>query len=429
MPVLSQEKNIHRTNKVFVPGGLPKLTYNPRNSLDLEKHLRKANDNLCKLVMVTGSTKSGKTVLTKTVFEKGKSVWFDGGAFNSEEDLWNDIAEQLELSVGESRTQSTSNNSNIVIGAGLQTSLFPVKGKIDGSKTDGTTNANSVTKTTKRSAKALCLEALNERQTPLVIDDFHYIPRTSQGNIVRALKAVIYEGAPVIFLAIPHRRLDAVKVEREMTGRVETIQVPVWELEELCEIARIGFPLLNVKVSSKIIDSFANEAIGSPHLMQEFCRELCSANQIDETLKLEKSIEEAPMDMLFKKVAIGTGKIMFDKLSKGPRQRSDRIQRTLKDGRQTDIYGLVLQALAEIKPGMAKVDYEELRTKMRDIISEKPPAAHEISRVLDHMSNIASSDESSTPVLDWEKEDRTLHITDPFFAYYLRWGIETTKHN
>jgi hypothetical protein len=41
------------------------------------------------------------------------------------------------------------------------------------------------------------------------------------------------------------------------------------------------------------------------------------------------------------------------------------------------------------------------------------------------MSKISTSDESSTPVIDWEKDDRLLHITDPFFAYYLKWGDHT----
>ncbi len=34
------------------------------------------------------------------------------------------------------------------------------------------------------------------------------------------------------------------------------------------------------------------------------------------------------------------------------------------------------------------------------------------------MSKIAISDESSTPVIDWEKEEKVLHITDPFFAFF-----------
>jgi hypothetical protein len=38
------------------------------------------------------------------------------------------------------------------------------------------------------------------------------------------------------------------------------------------------------------------------------------------------------------------------------------------------------------------------------------------------MAAIAATDQSSTPVIDFEETDRKLHITDPFFAFYLRWG-------
>jgi hypothetical protein len=39
-----------------------------------------------------------------------------------------------------------------------------------------------------------------------------------------------------------------------------------------------------------------------------------------------------------------------------------------------------------------------------------------------HMTTIAATDQSSTPVIDFEDADKRLHITDPFFAFYLRWG-------
>ena len=117
---------------------------------------------------------------------------------------------------------------------------------------------------------------------------------------------------------------------------------------------------------------------------------------------------------------------MFEKLKRGPRQRSDRIQRTLKNGAITDIYGVVLQALANIKPGIETINYEDLRASIREVLEDSSPKRHEVSRVLDQMAIISASDESSTPVIDWEKEENRLHITDPFFAYYLRWGkIET----
>lgn len=57
-------------------------------------------------------------------------------------------------------------------------------------------------------------------------------------------------------------------------------------------------------------------------------------------------------------------------------------------------------------------------------MSDNIPQAHEVTRVLEKMTEIAAKDESSTPVLDWEKDEQKLHITDPFFAFFLKWGIE-----
>ena len=91
-------------------------------------------------------------------------------------------------------------------------------------------------------------------------------------------------------------------------------------------------------------------------------------------------------------------------------------------GGDADIYRVVLLALARLSPGMDRVDYESLRAAIRSTVKANAPRAHEVSRVLESMSEIASKDEAATPVLDWDKEDRMLHVTDPFFAFFLNWG-------
>jgi hypothetical protein len=68
------------------------------------------------------------------------------------------------------------------------------------------------------------------------------------------------------------------------------------------------------------------------------------------------------------------------------------------------------------------LEYEGLRSAIRDVSAQEIPQLHEISRVLKHMSDIAATDESSTPVIDFDEDEKALHITDPFFAFYLRWG-------
>src|ERR1700694_983566 len=85
----------YRSTEVFVAGGMPTLTYVPRSKRKLEAKLRAVSDHLCKLVTVTGATKSGKTVLVSKVFDKTLSVWVDGGLIKQEDDLWNLILEAI----------------------------------------------------------------------------------------------------------------------------------------------------------------------------------------------------------------------------------------------------------------------------------------------------------------------------------------------
>ncbi|MEH1935416.1 MAG: hypothetical protein V7L14_17300 [Nostoc sp.] len=279
------------------------------------------------------------------------------------------------------------------------------------------------TKSISLSPRSAAITQLRKANIPLIIDDFHYLDRDFQGNIIRALKPLIFEGLPVILIAIPHRRYDAVKVEREITGRLESIPIPTWNDEELLEIPNEGFPLLNVHLSKSIGLRLASEAYGSPHLMQEFCRELTSFHKVETTLSERLEIDNIS-DELFIKVAEGTGKIVFDKLAKGPRQRTDRLPRMLKSGETADIYKVILLALAQLSPGLETIEYEQLRAVIKDVLIDNIPQGHEVTRVLEKMTEIASSDEASTPVLDWDKEELKLHITDPFFAFFLKWGVE-----
>ena len=411
----------YKVNEVFVPGGMPSHTYVRRAERRLESRL-KAADGACKLVTVTGATKSGKTVLARTVFPRNSTLWIDGGAVAKEDDFWTSI---LDMAGGHTNLSSDRNQGKTSAAGGFFEGeaglpLFvKAKGQVSGQI--GTTEGETVGKGLTLTPRAAAISRLLQVKLPLVIDDFHYIDRALQGSIIRALKPLVFDGISVVLIAIPHRRYDAVRVEREMTGRLEAIEIPVWDQAELLRIANTGFPLLNIEIAAQACERLAREAIGSPHLMQEFCKQL--------TLFYRESDTEAPIaetdiqNVLFESVAEGTGKIVFDKLARGPRQRSDRIQRRLKSGKTGDIYRVVLLALADLQMGLDTIGYEELRASIRKILEDDIPQAHEVTRVLEKMSEIAASDEASTPVLDWEKDQQQLHITDPFFAFYLKWGV------
>ena len=85
-----------KTTEVFVAGGMPLYTYIPRTARNLEERLRATSENLCKLVTLTGMTKSGKTVLAGRIFPKEQAIWVDGGTESAEDDLWNYILASLD---------------------------------------------------------------------------------------------------------------------------------------------------------------------------------------------------------------------------------------------------------------------------------------------------------------------------------------------
>jgi hypothetical protein len=270
-----------------------------------------------------------------------------------------------------------------------------------------------------RPASQVASDLLLLAKPVIVIDDFHYLREPEQLKIVRGLRALIFDGVPVILLSVPHRVYDAVRAEPEMTGRVVPLTIPFWSDDDLTAIAELGFDALTISADRSVMAELVKESFGSPFLMQDFCLELCKANDIREAQEIERRLEPPDWDAFFRARAAGTAKGEFDRLARGPRERTKRIPRNLKDGRAVDIYHLVLAAVAHTGPKTTIRD-TELREAIRAIILGDPPASHEVTRVLDQMTEIARKGKGE-PVVDYMADERTLHIADPFFAYYLKW--------
>ncbi len=59
---------------VFVAGGFPRYTYNPRLELQLEGKVHRVLEKAYKLIIVTGHTKSGKTVLVRSILPRDEHI-------------------------------------------------------------------------------------------------------------------------------------------------------------------------------------------------------------------------------------------------------------------------------------------------------------------------------------------------------------------
>lgn len=391
---------------VFVAGGLPKDTYVNRDHLQLEDKLSDEIDTGYQIVCVTGPTKSGKSVLCKTVLKNNNTLWIDGGQIQDSMEFWSQAVHKLNLvvEISEGRIEGLS--------AGI-------RGFITG-KSDKSINKKQVF-----DIKRLVFDECKDQNIAIVIDDFHYLSEELQKEVIQSVKSEIFEGLSVLLIAVPHRTFDTVTVQKEMEGRFSNIEIPLWEEQELEKIAKMGFPALKINPPEDAIGFFTKESLGSPLLMQRFCLKICQHNKIRESGKRFSNIDfdEAVLKNIAEVISEQFGFPTYKRLSTGPQYRTDRLPRSVIGFDDTkDIYECILIAIANTGP-KSTITYNEIRDSLREIISDSEiPQKHQVSHALGQMSRIAKDEIGGEPVLEWK--DDTLYITDPHLMFYMRWTLK-----
>lgn len=419
----------YKVGDVFVAGGEPTVTYIERESDALEKPIRAYLAAGHKVLVVSGPTKSGKTVLLRRVLPREECIWIPGGEVESYEDFWARVCRSFETPSIEQEESTTSSAEE-----SAQTYQATVKPMgIGGQASFDQSRVHSVVNSGARSyVRNPTIEGpklLRDTKVALVVDDFHYLGEELRKRIIRSLKDVVFGGAPVIFLCIPHRVVDTVRAEPEMNGRVISVRVPPWEDEEIAKIPVVGFASMNLDPEPGLVQRLQRESFGSPFLMQELCGALCLHHEIYES-KSDLFPLGAPEDWdeFFRAKAKMFESDAFSRLAQGPRTRTDRLQRALKGSRgATDLYRAILLALAE-SGGSLEIPYDPiLRDALRDVLVDLPKV-NEVTFVLNKMKEIARNvatqgveDGGAVPVMDFDGERMRVIITDPFFAFFLRW--------
>lgn len=433
-----------RTGDVFVPGRNPRYTYNPRTDRELEARLRTYLDDGGAILTLVGPTKTGKTVLLRRVIED--PVWIEAQGISDADTFWSLVGNEvgLYLDAGRNAEQGSTRTGSGQIGFG---SVANFGGQL--SSTSGTSDSSTAVRVTAAEAR----KALQESGRVLVVDDFHFIERGVQQQIVRAVKPLVFNDTRVVFAAISHRVHDVPGAVEDMVGRSDPLRIDLWKKDELLVIARQGFAALGVlDIGGALADRLATASYGSPHLMQKLCRELVrDVNGVAESLPEAIDLHE-PQDWteFFSAQIEDYAGQWFTRLLSGPKIRgSKRTTFVLSNGREVDGYGLILLAVASTGPQLS-ISRQTLNDAITGLLGEgQQPEAHQVTRFLKHMTRIAArnleeevlpeevlddDDVASTyvysgaePVLEYVEDGpaSVLNIADPFFAYYIRWGSDT----
>lgn len=386
--------------QVFKPGSFPEHTYVTRKSLDIgvdyEVRLNQALKIAGCLTSIVGPSKMGKTVLCEKVVDFENLVEVSGVDFKQDSDFWSIIAAKAEM---------------------------PLSGEFTETTTIKDTYSDSEFSKTERLVltKDKVIEYFKKKGKVLVLDDFHYAPEEVQLHIAQQLKDAIRKEFKAIVVSLPHRADDAIRKNADLTGRLSLINIEPWENEELEQIAIKGFNKLNINIKEDIAKRIAIESLTSPQLMQYICLSICTLLDTDNS-----KVEEIPEEVLERAFRFTTANFEYSDVMKvlkfgpNPRGNKRKIFKT-KSGKEVDIYGLIIEAIATNPPLMG-LSLDQIKSRMDSLIvdSEKKPDKQQIRDSLNKLQDIIHEKENIYKVFEWK--DGMIYILDPLFLFYLRWG-------
>lgn len=408
--------------EVFTPNNIPRYTYVERISLGLDVRLRDCLSTRGAIVSISGPSKSGKSVLVRTVVQD-KLIAVSGSEIQSDDGLCKSILAAIDApsSVTVAHSRQAGGSTEAIGEASASVGLLGGKAqaKFGGSRSSSSSHTASFAP----QGPAEVVRRLRDSGKVVLVDDFHYIPSNLHGVVARQVKAIAEQGVPFCLVCIPHRTEDVVRSNGELRGRLSAIDFDYWDRSSLEEISSKGFRALNAYPSPELRKLLCDEALGSPQLMQFLCLQICFGLGLREVASQPRNL--SPANQLAEKVLSDAARsidhrVLAEAIVQGPSERgSSRKDYEYKQGGFGDIYSCIVSAFFQ-DPPLRSIPLNEIMSRLEELlIAPLPPRAN----VLDTCRRMARIAQKLSPLdyaIDWHEESQRLEILDPYFLFYLR---------
>lgn len=264
-----------KATDVFTPGKTPTVTFVDDHLVKRREYFQDAIAQEGMLINVSGPSKSGKTVFVRNMVGAENLVAVTGAGVSTPSELWRRVFHQIGTPLPDS--QATESNRQVTIGASGKAgaNIFLAKGEAGASMT-GSAGAKSVrSDALPLDELQLLIKEFSGSGMVLFIDDFHYMSREVQEHVARQIKEAIARGVIIVCASVPYRSEDVLRANADLRGRIMSIDFDYWKQQDLAKIAMLGFEQLNLDCPEVFVRSFAEEAAGSPQLMQSICLNAC----------------------------------------------------------------------------------------------------------------------------------------------------------
>lgn len=416
-----------KVSDVFTPGRFPIHTFVDDHLQDKKRQLLDTLEAGSMLVSISGPSKSGKTVFVEECLGRSNLIQVTGAGVSNPSDLWMRVFDLVGTEIPETISRASLTQGSVSGRATLEAGVFIAKGKVEGSIKRGTAETESESASLASDCLLLLIRELGETDLVIFIDDFHYIPRHVQIEVARQIKEAIRNNVKFICASVPYHADDVIRGNPDLRGRVFSIDLEYWGGETLKKIAYMGFDELGIGYDMTAVEKLADEAAGSPQLMQYLCLNTCHELGVRENTTEAILLQQDPE--LIAKICRRTvqstdyGSVL-ELMKEGPKTRgSHRNVYATNFGWNGDVYRLLVKALS-IDPPQLTFRYKSLNDRIIEICSDDGPSGSSITSACSHSAKIVN-DSAGERIVEWDGEHDVFDIRDPYFLFYLRWSDAT----
>ena len=412
--------------EVFTPNDFPQYTYVERGAENLEHRLRDALKMPKAVVSISGPSKSGKTVLVERVVTKENLIDVSGAEIQSPAQLWDRVLDWMGApsSVTKQSAKGSSDQVSGKVSGGVQLPLIAKVGADAGYQAT-TSQSGSTTTTAARGGLTQVAKEIAGSAFIVLIDDFHYMNREVQVEAAKQIKTAAERGIRICVASVPHRSDDVVRSNPELRGRTTNLDTTYWSPRELMQIATIGFARLNASIHERDASRLANEACGSPQLMQAICLQACY--HLGLRVAQERQVAIRLDDEKFRAIMESTSlqsnhSSLVSRMHQGPKIRgTERKEFTFSDGTKGDVYRCLLLAIAQDPPTM-DLPYTELMKRVERVCVNDSPVGSSVKEACMQIAKFALDMYPTQRIVEFDEETGTdtLSIVDPYWLFYLR---------
>lgn len=407
--------------EVFTPNNLPSVTFVDVHLTEKKKLLLQNLEQGGAVVAISGPSKSGKTVFIETTLGRDDLIHVTGANITGADDLWRRVFTAIGTPIPTTASTGSSSEASV---AGKVEGGIPLVGKAEGSIAGKWNKSSAQTADVQPDYLSLLVKELKGTKFVIFIDDFHYIPKIVQAEIATVIKEAIRDGLRFVLAAVPYHADDVLLANSDLRGRMLKLDFDYWDASELAKIAQQGFEALNIVLDSETVTAFAVEAAGSPQLMQSLCLNLCF--ELDLKERAPDKLSVGMVGNVFEKICRRTAQTndyssVIRVMMEGPKVRgTERNSYVLKDGTASDVYPIVVRAVAQDPPELT-LSYPKLLARIASLCVKEHPQGSSVTGACSHMTALAN-DVVSTTILEWDAAQDVLDIRDPYLLFALRWS-------